>query len=63
MLKLICSKFKKPRRPPLCQQKNSRKKIGNPSIKKKISSRNLKNIKQIRANFIYSDSAHCRYIS
>lgn len=45
MLKLICSKFKKSRRPPLCQQKKFPKKIGNPSVKKKISSRNLKNIK------------------
>ena len=46
MLKLICSKFKKSRRPPLCQQKKiPEKKIGNPSVKKKISSRNLKNIK------------------
>ena len=46
MLKLICSKFKKNHAGHhFVNKKNSRKKIGNPSVKKKISSRNLKNIK------------------
>ena len=45
MLKLICSKFKKITQATTLSTKKFPKKIGNPSVKKKISSRNLKNIK------------------